>query len=293
MTEQAKADFESDMEPDVLVRTYGTHYLGSALIGARSSFSCSVNMSTFKSKTSVSATVKAAYDGFVASGSVKASAEQKTAMEQISSNTTSLARVIGGDPELAAAILKGDHAAWRASITDHMQIVDMAGGMHPISDLVETDNRRADVAQAIMDAQSGHLLPSLPSMAPVTGYVDTSPRRWCFRIDPGDRPTGFAPYETTFYAFKDAQNDTVPIYQKTKVINGRQTYLLSLDKNAGEGWPEGTLAFHVYPTPGGMRQKIHAYIADNPAAQGWYFSPADRVRGWKRRDDFGFYVPQV
>lgn len=293
MLPRAKADFEGDMTPEELVRSYGTHYLRSALIGARSSFSCSINTSTFESSTSVSATVEAAYKGLVAKASGKVSAEQQTAMKQIDKSATYKVRIVGGDPKLAKNILDGDHAAWRASIEENMQIVDMAGGMAPISELVEDASRRAAVADAIMAAQSTHSLPDLPSLVPVTGYVDTSPRRWCFTPDPKMRPPGFAPYETTFYAFREPQKDTVPIYLKTKLINGHHNSMLSLDREAREGWPEGELAFHVYLIGGAMRKKIHAYVASNPLAQGWYFSPRDVVKGWSRRDDFGFFVPAV
>jgi hypothetical protein len=298
MTEEARENFEGAMTPKELVKSYGTHYVARALVGARCSFSCSIDTSEFDSRMDMSATVKLAYNGMVARGSGEASAEQRTAMNEIKKSSTSVARILGGNERFAKRILDGEYGEWRGSIDQNMQVVDVAGGLIPISDLVEDETRRLEVLSEIQVTQSGHPLPDLPSIVLVKSFHTENPGRWFFGIDSAKRPFGFGARQLhpPFYAFKEPQEDTVPIYSKTKEVGGNRIFMLSLDREAGAGWPEGEVAFHAYDSPGSRNDRVRVCSYHNtarPAAHGWYYTTETHVNGWTQQDRHSFYVPKA
>ncbi len=292
-------NFNGDMSADELVRTYGTHYVGKALVGARSSFCAMVNMSTFESKKDVSATVKLAYQGLSSRGSGEASHEQKEAMNAMSKSASYSARVLGGDPKFVKTILNGDYMGWVDSVPDNMRIVDVKGGLRRISELVTDRAFRSKVEDAIQMRLEAHDLPPEPDLARVVAwhtYVGGS--RWYYAIDGQEEmPASFSAQYNVFYAFTKPGDGRVPIYRSKKVSskNSSTIYRLSRDNGNNDGWmPEG-IAFYAYTTPGAKsenRIKIHSFReAKEPKEHGWHYVSTSQVKGWSLDDRNSFFVP--
>lgn len=146
-----KTDFDS-MEPEKLFEKYGTHYLRGIYLGARVSYSSHVDRSAISEKFNLKATMRASYLDIVEG---KASGEHidKQDLEQITTNRE--IKVVGGDPALGKDIEEGigkssdKYNTWAQSIEKHMSIADFdAGGLRPIYELVDDEQRRAQLASA-------------------------------------------------------------------------------------------------------------------------------------------------
>ncbi|MGE0593535.1 MAG: MAC/perforin domain-containing protein [Vicinamibacterales bacterium] len=291
----AAKDFGGALSAKDLVAFYGTHYISSLIVGGRCSYCCTVDTTSYSSDVSLSVAAQVSFEGVVGSASASVTAAQKAAATQLRENSSAVARVLGGDPRLAARILNGDFTAWAESIPDNLEFADCAGGLQRISALVGDPARKQEIDAAIDDVLARHPLPDAPDMVPVTSFHTGSPSRWYFTTTPETRPAKFGPGDAVpFFVFDTPQPGTIPIWRLTA---GNPTrFMLSPNRASRNGWSGAEVAFHAYPGPAadGSRVRVNAFTCDaSPATSGWYYTTGSSVKGWSRDDSNTFYAPRA
>lgn len=294
LTPAAAHDFAAGMDADELVKTYGTHYLSNLIIGARCSYSCTVDTTNYKSSVDLSTAAKVNFESLTGSVSGDVTADQKKAAESLHSHSVAKARVFGGDPVMADNILKRNLESWTASVPKNMQFADCSSGLLRISELVADPGRAADINEAIDQVLNSHELPGAPNIVPITSFHTSPPSRWYYTAKPEERPSGFGPMGIPFFGFNTPQDGTVPIYSLSAAKPER--FMLSTDKSSRAGWANATVAFHAYPGPSAddSRVRVNAYTCDTTRSKsGWHYTTADKVKGWSRDNSNTFYAPKV
>jgi len=149
-----------NMEPVALFDKYGTHYLKSIYIGGRISFSSFVDRSKVTENFNIEAAVNASY-AEVVKGSASGGSVAKSDIEQVTRHKKILVK--GGNPALASNIQDGvgepskNYNDWSTSVPQFMSISDIAdNGMVPIYELVEDEQRRADLEKAWKPYMEAH-----------------------------------------------------------------------------------------------------------------------------------------
>ena len=149
-----------NMEPVAFFDKYGTHYLKSIYIGGRISFSSFVDRSKVTENFNIEAAVNASY-AEVVKGSASGGSVAKSDIEQVTRHKKILVK--GGNPALASNIQDGvgepskNYNDWSTSVPQFMSISDIAdNGMVPIYELVEDEQRRADLEKAWKPYMEAH-----------------------------------------------------------------------------------------------------------------------------------------
>lgn len=295
MKPDVKKDFEGAMTPEELVDEYGTHFIGSAIIGARVCYSCRIESSQYDSTVDMSAAAKLSYNGLVSKGEAEASAKMKQAAKLITENSVKEARALGGESSLISKILEGSYKEWHDTIEDKMRVVDLRNGMTPISKLIENEEHRAKVQAEIDKRLVDAEVPGKPSLALVQPYLSSKPHAWYFSIEEGGQPVGFGPENyagATFHAYSEPVNNSVPIYRLT-AKNGA-IYMLSSSPEKQGSWDNAEVAFYAYTKSAPDRVLVHAFRNTKaPNAHGWFYNTKPTVKGWTYDPRNNFYVPKV
>ena len=293
----AARDDLAHMAPAELVRQYGTHYLATLLVGGRCTYSCRVDTARFESEIGIAAAAKLSLRSMLGGAETKMSAKETQAVESLQSSSRSRARVFGGDPRLAHAILHGGYEAWLESLPRNMVFCALGrDSLVPISELISETSRKREVEAAIDDAKRAHPLPDDPSIVPVHRLHADSPSRWYFTTDPDPRraPRGLGAIPgLPFDVFDKPAAGTAPVY-RLSAASGPSRFMLSMDPTSRHGWGEATVAFHAYPGDGAGRQAVRGFTCNaTSATSGWYYTTEDRVNSWTCKEPATFFVPHA
>jgi hypothetical protein len=292
LIERARTDIDG-LDPQRLYEAYGTHYLRTLFIGAKASYNCATNTTSYKSQMSVAAAAELSYKFLTGQIKGSMSASQKSAFESLQQNSTIRVFADGGDITLARQIMDGQYGAWLASVNSHLAFVELNDdSLAPLSDLAEGERRRELEAAYLRFAESQALEPEA-TLGPVYAFhvSDKAGSRWCYSLNKDDQPR-WQRLGTPFRAFSKPQAGTVPIYRHTAANPER--YHLSTQRAPGNGWSEATEpAFHAYPGGGDGREAVYGFTANATAAtSGWHYCPAREVKGWTNQGVV-FYAPVV
>lgn len=137
----------NNMDPNELVRKYGTHFLRAALFGGSWMFVQSVSTASCASTQEAEASVSASYESV--SGSIGASSQ--TFELETSTQSNALFQAIGGD----TSVITGGVDAWSKTVPGNFALTAFKDGsgnfaaLQPISVLAQTPERRAAIEDAI------------------------------------------------------------------------------------------------------------------------------------------------
>lgn len=290
----AKADFRRAMDPDELVRFYGTHYLATVIVGARCAYSCTVNTEQYDSSVNLSTAAQLSFQSLTSSAAADMTAEQKKAVASLQTSSQSMARVLGGDPRSANEILDGKVDAWKDTVPDNMVFCAMAGdSLVPISALIDDAKRRAAVDDAIERAYAANPQPDGPYIVAINQFHTYRPSRWYFTNDPTRKPAGFGAIPgIPFYGFNRQVEGTVPIYRLSATNPNR--YRLSTDPTERNKWTKPVIAFYAYPADGPKREPVAGFTCNaTSGTSGWYYTKRTAVKSWTREEVAAFFVPKM
>ncbi|MEM6596186.1 MAG: MAC/perforin domain-containing protein [Pseudomonadota bacterium] len=295
-----KEDFESTaIDPEKLIEYYGTHYISSVITGARVSYSCAIDHSEVESKVKLSLAAKLSYENRIGKAELDVDTELGKAAKNINDKALCVARVLGGDPTYVSNILNGSYDAWHASIADNQHVVDLYGGMHRLSDLIE-DKARADAVEAaIIKVLQREKWPDDPDLVRVQPYLSSDKKRWYFSATNDEPPEGFGPYpktNATFYAYNKKRDGSSPIYRFSAGTGDTLRFMLSANSENRHGWTaEKEPAFYAYVNGGGDRVPMYAYHHVSEAGtRGWYYSTdPNESDKWKQDPSNNFFAPAV
>jgi len=182
-------DFKDDlgtMNPDQLIKKYGTHVMLGAVLGARVDYHLSVRKKAENNITNLGAYAKtkaeATYKDVTAGAGDSADADTKFTQYFYTETTDPKTRVFGGKVQYGQYIHnKLDYDKWLESIEGNEIWIDYyPNSLVPISDLVTDETRSTALAEAINIYCEGKVIPVAPfqEIGPLVFYDERRDAKW-------------------------------------------------------------------------------------------------------------------
>ena len=256
-----KKDIDRDLEPVALFRKYGTHYLSSLIVGGRIKYTSSTDTERFGKKEGLDVTAKMSLE--FAAGNISASnqTKYKKDIERFRESSQIKIRARGGSPEYIAVIDSGitqdNWQAWAASVDENLEFVGFVDSetnpsLRPIWELCSDADRMKSLKVAYHEYAEKQPCEIKAILYPV--YRHTA-KEWRLRFtlsmtrDPVQaHGSGWSQGDPVFYAFKEQEEGTVPIYQYYAKHNRglRFGYSINGEEALGPGWFKDHIAFYAY-----------------------------------------------
>jgi hypothetical protein len=259
---EVQEDIDGDFEAADLFDRYGTHYLWNLLVGGRISYTSATNTARYKSTFDVSVAAEMSYQS--AAGSINASNETKygKSIDSFRQSSEIKARARGGKAEYVSAIKTGgitqeNWGKWAASIEDFPEFVGYVDNKRqpsllPIWELCSDADRMKSLKDAYHEYAEKQPREIKSNLYPVFKHTT---KEWVERFtlsttrDPvAAHGTGWSQGEAVFYAYKEQEEGTVPIYQYSAVHKRgvRFGYSIYEEEGLGDGWVNDMIAFYAY-----------------------------------------------